>query len=566
VRPKVPITIGFLCGLLICTALRCNAQSSMPGSHASEVERIVARNALGNTRVFPMTVSFTDGDPLDEEVHDAIPHRPLPEINQSRGRIGSSTQDAANDLSVIVGRSVLLDCAQPVERVSVGLGGFAEATAISRAEILINGKAPGETSLILWEKGGTREFFNVNVRPSLSKANESLEAVRRELRKELSGQSLHVSSDGGAVFLSGTVKNLESADRAVQIASFAGKVVNLLDVEVPPAEPQILLKVVFASVDRSLSKQLGINLFSTGLGNSIAGVNTGQFSPPGLSLPGSTGSASATLSNELNLFAFFPGLDLGATIEALEAKNLVQVLAQPNVLAENGKQGSFLAGGEYPYPVVQGSNGTGSGTSVSIQFKEYGVRLNFIPTITPRGTIHLQVAPEVSSLDFANGLQVSGFQVPAVDVRKVKTEVELNEGQSFAIGGLLDNRETETFQKIPFLGNIPILGKFFQSMSKNKTNTELIVIVTPEIVQPMPAGVTPPELNYPSPFLPPNSKLPMHTPDEKAEGTTTLSHPPTVPVEKLIQSMKPERPLTTDSSMGAAGASAGGAGTGSAPQ
>ena len=565
-KRKVPITIGFLCGLHLLAPLRCSAQNSTPGSHASEVEQMVAKNPLGNTRLFPMTLSFTDGDPLDEEVRDAISHPPVPEMKQSRERIGSSTQDAATDLFVIVGRSVLLDSAQPVERVSVGLGGFAEASAISRTEILVNGKAPGETSLILWEKGGTREFFNVDVRPSLSKANESLEVVRRELRKELPGQSLHVSSDGGAVFLSGTVKDLNSADRAVQIASVGGKVVNLLDVEVPPAEPQILLKVVFASVDRSLSDQLGINLFTTGLGNTIAGVNTGQFSPPGLSLPGSTASAAATLSNELNLFAFFPGLDLGATIEALEAKNLVQVLAQPNVLTENGKQGSFLAGGEYPYPVVQGSNGTGSGTSVSIQFKEYGVRLNFIPTITPRGTIRLQVAPEVSSLDFANGLQISGFQVPAVDVRKVKTEVELNEGQSFAIGGLLDNRETETFQKIPFLGSIPILGKFFQSMSKNKTNTELIVIVTPEIVQPMPAGVTPPELKYPAPFLPPNSKIPMHTPDGKAEGAANLPRPTTIPVEKLIESMKPEGPLVTDSSMGAAGTSAAGSGTGSTPQ
>ncbi len=174
-------------------------------------------------------------------------------------------------------------------------------------------------------------------------------------------------------------------------------------------------------------------------------------------------------------------MNLGATIQALEAKGLVEVLAEPNVLAQNGKQASFLAGGEYPYPVVQGSSVAGSGSSVTIQFKEYGVRLNFIPTITPRGTIRLQVAPEVSSLDFTNAVTVSGFQIPAIAVRKVKTEVELGEGQSFAIGGLLDNRETETFQKIPFLSSIPILGKFFQSISKNKNNTELIVIVTPGI-------------------------------------------------------------------------------------
>ena len=513
-RPKLNIAIGSLYGPIIalCAALALNAQSFALGTRSSD----------------------------------------------------QATQDSANDLSVVVGRSVLLDCAQPVERVSVGLGGFAEAAVISRNEIVVNGKAPGETSLILWEKGGKREFFNVNVRPSLARSNDSIEGVRRELRAELPGQVLKVSTDNGTIFLSGTVKDLSSAERALQIASVGGKVVNLLNVELPAAEPQILLKVVFASVDRSQSRQLGINLFSTGLGNTLAGVNTGQFSPPYVKLPGSD-PPKATLSNELNLFAFFPGLDLGATIQALEAKNLVQVLAQPNVLAENGKQGSFLAGGEYPYPVVQGS-GTGSGPSISIQFKEYGIRLNFIPTITPRGTIRLQVAPEVSSLDFANGVQISGFQVPAVNVRKVKTEVELSEGQSFAIGGLLDNRETETFEKVPFLGNIPILGKFFQSISKNKANTELIVIVTPEIVQPIVAGAALPKLNYPSGFLPPNSTIPMHTPDGKGDGEASLPHPTTIPVEKLLESMKPDKPLTTESTTGSGGASAGGSVTGSYPQ
>ena len=471
----------------------------------------------------------------------------------SNGSVASK-QDSSNDLSVVVGRSVLLDCAQPIERVSVGLGAFAEATAISRNEILINGKAPGETSLILWEKGGNREFFNVTVRASLSGFNDQLDTMRRQLRKELPGQDLKVSSDNGAIFLSGTAKDLTSSDRAVQIASVAGKVVNLLNVEVPAAQPQILLKVIFASVDRSMSNQLGINIFSTGLGNTVGGVTTGQFSPPGLSLPSGTTSAAATLSNELNLFAFFPGLNLGATIQALEGKGLVQVLAEPNVLAENGKQGSFLAGGEYPYPVVQG---TSTGTSVTIQFKEYGIRLNFIPTITPRGTIHLQVSPEVSSLDFTNGVQVSGFQVPAIAIRKVKTEIELSEGQSFAIGGLLDNRETETFQKIPFIGNIPILGKFFQSISKTKTNTELIVIVTPEIVQPIPTGVALPKLNYPSDFIPSNSSIPMHTPDDKASGAATVPPPATVPVEKLIESMKPEKPLVIESGMNSGGSSSG---------
>jgi pilus assembly protein CpaC len=460
-------------------------------------------------------------------------------------------QDAANDLSVVVGKSVLLDCALPVERVAVGLGGIAEAAAISPVEILVNGKAQGETSLILWEKGGNREFFNVKVRADAAATNDRLDTIRRELNRELPGQSLDVRGENGAVFLSGTVKDLTSSERAVQIASVAGKVVNLLKVEVPPAEAQILLKVVFASVDRNKSKDLAISLFSNGLGNTIGGITTGQFSSPSLDTSGAT-----SLSSDLNIFAYFPGLNLGATIKALETKGLVEVLAEPNVLAQDGKQGSFLAGGEYPYPVVQGTSGTGSGPAVTIQFKEYGIRLNFIPTITPRGTIRLQVAPEVSSLDFTNAVEISGFQVPAIAVRRVKTEIELTKGQSFAIGGLLDNRETETFQKIPFIGDIPILGKLFQSISKNKTNTELIVIVTPEVVEPIPAGAPIPQLKYPEPFLPENSGIPMHTPESSSSATGSPSAAASIPVERLIQSMQPEKSLVIDGGYGSSGGAA----------
>ena len=478
---------------------------------------------------------------------------------------GPSSRDSSNDLFLSVGKSVLVDCAHPIVRISVGLGDVAEATATSPSEVLVNGKAPGETSLIVWETGGERQFFNVTVRPSSSVANDRLDTLRRELRTELPGQALKVSSEGGLVFLRGTVKDLNSSDRAVQIAATAGKVVNLLYVDVPTADPQILLKVRFASVDRSLTNQLGMNLFSTGATNTIGTVSTGQFSPPTVSLPSGATTVTATISDALNLFFFRPDLNLGATIQALESRGLVQVLAEPNVLAENGKQASFLAGGEYPYPIVQGTSGGASG-AVTIQFKEYGVRLNFIPTITPRGTVRLQVAPEVSSLDFTNAVRISGFTIPAIATRKVKTEVELNPGQSFAIGGLLDNRETETFEKMPFIGDIPVLGKFFQSISKNRTNTELIVIVTPEIVAPMPAGAPLPELKYPAKFLPANSGIPMHTPDgtsnsnsASAVGRALPPPPATMPVEELIKSMQPEQPLVIDtmSSGGGYGSSTG---------
>jgi pilus assembly protein CpaC len=479
-----------------------------------------------------------------------------------------SSEESPNDLLVTVGKSVVVDSALLVERVSVGFGDVAEATAVGPREILVNGKAPGETSLIVWQQGGGKLFFDVIVQPSRFASRSRAETLSREIRTELPGQKIEPSVENDLIFLRGTVKDLASADRAVAIASSMGKPVNLLYVDVPPPEVQILLKVKFASVDRSLLKNLGMNIFSTGITNTIGSVSTQQFSSPTLSTgSGSSGSGgiggangvTATVSNFLNLFFFRPDLNLGATIQALETKGVVEVLAEPNVLAENGKQASFLAGGEFPYPVVQG--GTLGGTSaVTIQFRQFGVRLNFIPTMTPRGTIRLQVAPEVSALDYTNGITISGFTVPGLDVRNVNTEVELAEGQSFAIGGLLDNRETETFSKIPFIGDIPVLGRFFQSKSKNRTNTELMVIVTPEIVRPMPAGKQIAGPNFPVPFLPPNTPTPMATPGQDITGPVASQPSPAVTVESLVKSLQ-EKPLTVTSTTGTFGGGQQGAAT-----
>jgi pilus assembly protein CpaC len=477
--------------------------------------------------------------------------------------------DSANELSVGVGKTVVVDCARPIARVSIGLGDLAEVSAVSPTEIVVSGKAPGQTSLVIWDTQGGRQFFDVTVLAARPRS-DSLEPVRRELKTEFPGQDLKIGLENDQVILRGTAKDLNSAYRAEKIASSAGKVVNLLNVQVPTADPQILLKVRFASIDRNKARDLGINIFSLGFGNVIGGITTGQFSPPTITGGGGSGSSggvggsggTATFQNEGNIFAFLPGLGVGASIKALETKGVVEVLAEPNLLAANGKQASFLAGGEYPYPVVQGTSGQ---PTVTIQFKEYGVRLNFIPTITPRGSLRLQVAPEVSALDFTNAVQISGFNVPAITTRKVNTEVELSDGQSFVIGGLLDNRETQTLQKIPFISEIPVLGKFFQSISKNRTNTELIVIVTPEIVAPLAAGTPLPELNFPEKFLPPNSSVPMHQQDAKTSENTLAPPPPSLPMEKLIDSMKPETPLVIEGGYGSGAASTTGASNSSAP-
>jgi pilus assembly protein CpaC len=447
---------------------------------------------------------------------------------------------STKDLAVTVGKSLIVDSPVNIQRVSVANGDLAEAVAITPKEVLVNGKAPGETSLIIWQQGGNRLFYDLTVRQSTSK----IDAVRQEIQHELPGQEISVNWENDTAFISGRVKDLTSADRVVAIASTLGKVVNLLHVTVPPVEAQILLKVRFANVDRSASLELGANLYSTGATNTIGSTGTGQFAKSQVGTDGK--SATFTLSDALNVFLFRPDLNLGATIRALQSRSLLEILAEPNVLAINGKAASFVAGGEFPFPTLQGGGG-GLG-AVTIAFREFGVRINFLPTVTPRGTIRLHVMPEVSSLDFAHGLVFQGFSIPALATRRVQTEVELESGQSFAIGGLLDNRLTETLEKIPGLSNIPLLGKLFQSKQTSKQNSELLVIVTPELVRPIPQGQPLPAIEFPKPVVidgVARTTVPR-TPGMETTGPVPhKSETESVPVEQLMEMRKAGQPTQT---------------------
>jgi pilus assembly protein CpaC len=444
-------------------------------------------------------------------------------------------QAAARDLFVTVGKSLVVDSPVNIQRVSVANGDLAEALAVNPREVLVNGKLAGETSLIIWQQGGNRLFFDLTIRASGTRTN----VIQQQLDREL-GQDVKVVVEGDTAFLRGTVKDVTMSDRAVSIAASQVKnTVNLLNVNVPPVEQQILLKVRFADVDRSVSTDLGLNLFSTGATNTIGRITTGAYSPPSVVPTTGTGGTTSqlTLSDALNVFLFRPDLNLGATIKALQTQNLLQILAEPNVMAINGKPASFLAGGEFPYPTLQGGGG-GLG-AVTIQFREFGVRINFTPQVTPRGTIRLQVAPEVSSLDFANGLVFQGFNIPALSARKVKTEIELESGQSFAIGGLLDNRTTETLSKVPGLASIPLLGKLFQSRALNRTNSELLVLVTPELIRPIPAGQPLPDVKMPLEFLRDASKVMPRSPGLEVTGPVPVKPTSdTMPVEQLIEIQK----------------------------
>jgi pilus assembly protein CpaC len=454
------------------------------------------------------------------------------------------------ELAVTVGKSLILDTPADLRRVAVANGDLAEALAVNPREVLINGKAPGETSVILWQQDGARTLYNLTVRQSTTR----IEAVQGQLNRGLPGQDVSLDFENDTVFLRGTVKDLSSAERAAGMAATLGKVVNLLRVEVPAAEPQILLHVRFADVDRTATSSFGFNLLSTG-GKTVGQITTGQF---GAATPSLSGNAvQFSLSDALNVFLFRPDLNLGALIEALEAKNLMQTLAEPNILAMNGKTASFVSGGEFPFPVVQGGATSGA---VTIQFREYGVRITFLPVVTPRGTIRLQVAPEVSSLDYSNALQFEGFTIPALATRKVQTQVELQSGQSFVIAGLLDNTITDSLNKIPGIGDIPLLGKLFQSRTRTRTNSELMILVTPELVRPIPAGAALPAIHEDEKYMPGTAATAPRTPGPAVTGP--VPRPPArkdIPLEEMLEMERQKAAQTPVQASPSAGAAAGGA-------
>lgn len=397
-------------------------------------------------------------------------------------------------LTVIASKSIIVNTAEPIERVAVTSTEIADALVISPQQVMINGKTPGIVSLILWDKNGKSTSYDLVVEIDLS-------LLQRQLEEQFPTENINVSSAKGAVVLSGSASDPRVVEKAIEISgSFSAKVINLLQLPPPPDTEQILLMVKFADVDRSASQQLGVNIFSTGAGHTIGSVGTEQFGGPlnNASIDQGGRLSNLVLQDALNIFAFNKDINIGVTIKALQAKNLLQILAEPNLMASNGKEASFLAGGEFPFPVVQGGANI---NTVTIQFKEFGVRLNFTPTVTSSGKIRLKVKPEVSALDFNNAVNIGGFLVPALSTRRAETEVELADGQSFAIAGLLDNRVTEIANKIPGLGDLPIIGYLFKSRDIKKAKTELIVLVTPKFVKPLNPDQVPPVPEMPKPFL-----------------------------------------------------------------
>ena len=424
--------------------------------------------------------------------------------SQQAGQASNTTQtttlpqqsQGSAPLRVMVGKSLLINTTERLERISVTDPNISYAQVITPTQILVHGKTPGEVSLLIWDELERSRSFDLRVDVDVS-------ACAEEEHRVFPDEQITVTPSRAAIVLSGHVSTEDVAKRAGELASaYSPKVINVLTFG-PVGAQEVLLQVKFAEVDRTALTQLGVNFVSNGSANTIGTLSTGQFGgvgPQSLTQSNVGGApatpSTQTINNVLNLFLFRPDINFGAVIEALQTRNLLQILAEPNLIAVNGKEASFLAGGQFPFPIVQPGAGF---TAVTISFKEFGVKLQFTPVIMPNGNIHLKVAPEVSTLDFADALTISGFTVPALSTRKAETEFELQDGQSFVIAGLMDNRVTDIYNKIPGLGDIPILGAFFRSKSLQKSNSELMVLCTVRRVSP---NTEPPALpKQPKPFI-----------------------------------------------------------------
>lgn len=374
-------------------------------------------------------------------------------------------------VNVLVGQSRVISFDNAIERFSVSNPDIAEAVLVSGNQVVVNGKAFGQINFIAWEKGSGRFIvFDVYVRTNLS-------LIDSQIRALFPKDDIRLSQANGSVVISGTVSDPRIAAQTQAVVEAAGfKAVNLLESPVKDLK-QIQLLVRVAEVNRSRVRELGSSYAyqsSPGVGGFATGGGPGNVGDV------AGGILSGTFSG-LNLLVL--GGNVTSMVRALQTQGALRALAEPNLIAMDGQSASFLAGGEYPVPIVQG--GGGERSTVTIVFKEYGVRLNFKPTIIDEDHIRLELEPEVSTLDFANGVKFDGFLVPGLRTRRAHTGVELRDGQSFALAGLLDNSETRSISKIPGLGDIPLLGNLFKSTQFQKNETELMFIVTAQMVKPV---------------------------------------------------------------------------------
>jgi pilus assembly protein CpaC len=391
--------------------------------------------------------------------------------NAAPNNIGTESER----LHVLVGRSLDIHTKRRLTRVYITNPTVLDSYTASPYEVLCTAKQPGLSSMVVWDEDGGSQTY-------LIASDIDVDGLSGSLRRMMPQESIEVHGEESRIVLTGSVSTEAVADSAVKLATlYSASVSNALIINAA-AIKQVRLKVRIVEVDRSKIEQFGFNLLYGGskvLGQS----STTPFSTTqGVTLPGSSGTATTGNGSSNFLFALTQ-YNIGVAIQDLASRQVLQILAEPTIMTLSGQKANFLAGGEFPFPVVQGS--TGGLTSVTIQFRSYGVKLDFTPLVNPDGTIALKVAPEVSALDFTNAVQISGYTIPALSTRRAETQVVLRSGQSFAISGLLDKRTTDSYAKTPGIASIPILGELFKSKNVNHSNSELVVIVTPTTVDPL---------------------------------------------------------------------------------
>ena len=385
--------------------------------------------------------------------------------------------DLTKTLHLTVGRSLILSTQTPLKRIYIGNPAVLQSYASGAEEIVLTAKNYGVSSLILWDTTGQYHLysFSTDIDP---------ESVRSAFLAAFPESDIRVETREGRLFILGTVPSDAALDAASKMAlSYAKDVVNALRV-VPVHGKQVQLKLRIIEVDRSKAEQFGINFFTGGSRTALS-ASTQQF-PSSVSTSSSSsggGSASVSVSNPLNFFLYNYKLNLGMTLQDLENRQILQILAEPTLTTLSGTPARFLSGGEFPVPVVQG--GTGNSTAVTIMYRPYGVKVDFTPIVNADNTIRLRISPEVSTLDYTNSVTISGSTVPALSTRRAETEVEIRNGESFVLSGLLDHRTTDSLANVPGIANIPILGELFRSKNINHSVIELVVLVTATIVDPL---------------------------------------------------------------------------------
>jgi len=379
---------------------------------------------------------------------------------------------------VHAGQSVLIDTSFPIKRVSVAKPEIADVEVISPKQLMAIGKGVGKTTLIYWDESEVPTSSTLIV-------EIDLDLAEKELRKIVPGESFDLAASGDTLILTGTVSSGLVAGRLLEGARALGaRVTDLLEVVKPE---QVLLQIRVAEINRSLMKELGFNAIFRPVIN--GGSYRGFWSPPGsfhqpFGSVGDLETPDMNISDLTQLFVATPGAQpkFAAMIRVLHDKGALKTLAEPNLVVASGAEGKFLVGGEFPIVTLSAA---GTGAAASIQYKEYGVKLDFKPTIASNGDIFMQVMQEVSELDFANAVSISGFQVPSIRSRKAQSGLQLGDGQTFVLAGLLDSKIQKKITKIPLLGDIPILGALFRNVRYQDSETELMVMVTPKIVRPL---------------------------------------------------------------------------------